>query len=183
VLFSFRGRTIRSPLPDISNDACGNPGDYRICRHIARHNCASSYERPNPDRDAAHHCTVAAERDTIGHSRPGQRPVIGSLQPAILIYCTWIQVIDEHHPMADEDAVPETHAAADKRMAGDFAVTANVDTFLDLDKCADPGPVAYRATIQVDQSRLVNDDITAQNYVSGYHFDGVLALLTSLSPA
>lgn len=71
--------------------------------------------------------------------------------------------------MPDEDTVAKIHAAADEAVTGDFAVTANADIFLDLNECADSGSVTDRASVEINEVRLVNDHVLPESYVTCYH--------------
>lgn len=60
-------------------------------------------------------------------------------------------VVDEHHTVADEDAVPDPDPGADEAMALNFAGGSDFDPRLNLGKGTDPGPGTDRASVEVGE--------------------------------
>ena len=105
--------------------------------------------------------TVTLER--IGHARTERCaladaglfhfPVGLGLQRAVFVGGAGIAVVDEHHPVADENVVFDGHAFADEGVAGNLAVLADGGVFLNLDKSADLGVIADFAAVEIDELR------------------------------
>jgi hypothetical protein len=64
--------------------------------------------------------------------------------------------------VADEDPVFDGHSGAEKGMTRDFAVFANFNTLLDLNKRANAGSASNPAPIKVHEVRLVDNDTFAE---------------------
>ncbi len=94
-----------------------------------------------------------------------------------------IEIVGEHHAVADEDAVLDRHALADERVARDLAVAADRRAALDFDERADPRAVADRAAVQVDELRLWNDDVLPKSERCRQSSNGDLPVCGGRRPA
>ena len=81
--------------------------------------------------------------------RAKERPAVGALQPAVVVRRPRPFVVDEDHPVADEDLVLDLDSLADERVALDLAARADYGSTLDLDEGADTRAVADRAAVEV----------------------------------
>ena len=93
-------------------------------------------------------------------------PIRLGLQPAVPRGGAGVGVIDESHPMPDEDIILDRHTFADEGVAGDLAVPADGGVFLDFHEGADLGVVADGAAVEVDEFR--EPDILPELDVFGY---------------
>lgn len=91
-------------------------------------------------------------------------PVILCLQSAV-DGRTWIEVIDEHDAMPNEDVIVYGHSFADEAVRRNLAAISNDDVFLDLDKCANLRFIAQPAAIKIDEIGLKDLYAMAQDYV------------------
>src|SRR5271157_5485936 len=78
-------------------------------------------------------------------------PVGFGLQFAFATGRPRITVVDEHHPMTDEDVVLDGHSLADERVARDLARLANFGILLHFDKCADLCLISNFTTVEIDE--------------------------------
>ena len=76
-----------------------------------------------------------------------------------------IDVVDEHHAVADEDVVLDGHAFADERVAGNLALTAHRSVLLNFHERSDFGVVADFAAVQIDEFGKLHT--LAELYVRG----------------
>src|SRR5437762_12821750 len=90
-----------------------------------------------------------------------------------------VAVVDEHHAVADEDAVLDRHAPAHEAVARDLAVAADHRAALHLDERADARVIADAAPVQVDQRRLWNRNVCTELDVRRNHFRAPPAPTTS----
>ena len=71
--------------------------------------------------------------------------------------------------MGDKYAVFESDTAAKERVARNLAIAPDAHAALDLNKCAHLGSIANHATVQVDQTGLVNHHVPAEADIFRYH--------------
>jgi len=74
-------------------------------------------------------------------------------------------VVDEHHAVADEDAVFDHNSRADEAVTGYFAALADARLLLNFDERADASIVANLASIEIDEWR--EPDILAELDIVG----------------
>ena len=77
--------------------------------------------------------------------------------------CLRVTVVDEHHAVADEDAVFNHHAFTDEAVARDFHAATDLGALLNLDESADLAFVADVTPIQVGEG--IDPDTSAQFHV------------------
>jgi hypothetical protein len=70
--------------------------------------------------------------------------------------------------MSDEHLVLDGHALADETMRRYFAARTNSSAHLDFDEGTNPGLVANRAAVQVDEIRMKDPHIAAKLNVLRY---------------
>lgn len=90
-------------------------------------------------------------------------PVVLRLQVPLFCYRPRVSIVDEHHSVADEDAVFNSHTLTNKGMAGNLHPAADSRPFLDLDKGTNLALVTNFTAIQVDVG--INLDISAQFHI------------------
>src|SRR5690606_13698658 len=73
-----------------------------------------------------------------------------------------MEVVGEHHAVADEDLVLHDHALAHEAVRGDLAARADRGVLLDLDEGPDPGVVADRAAVEVHERRVRDPHVLAE---------------------
>jgi len=79
---------------------------------------------------------------------------------------TRISIINERHPMPDENPGFDCHPFTNERMAADLAVSADLGAFLDFDERSDSGLVSNLATIKINKA--VNADVLPELYIGCY---------------
>jgi hypothetical protein len=110
----------------------------------------------------ANHCTlsnfntpqygsIGADRSTLADISFYERPVCFGLHAAIRIGASWKHIVDEHDSVANEYSIIDCNPIAYERMAGDFAVSSDIYSFLHFSKGADFSSVSNAATIEVDK--------------------------------
>src|SRR6185503_17261907 len=144
-------------------------GDDGAGRNVLGYYSAGAHERAFANRHAAEDRRVAADRGAPRHPRFDQLPVRLGLQDAFAADGTRIRVVDEHHPVTDEDAVLDGDAVADEGVARDLAVGSDHGAALHLDEGADARVAADPAAVQVDQPRLWNRHVWTHLYVGRNH--------------
>ena len=164
----------------IPDDSCWYTRNNGMIRNVARHYRARTDQRILTDRNPPQDRRVTAN----GRIRPDTRrqtgPVVLRLQSAVGIYSARVSVIDEHDTVADKHAVFDGHAGAQKRMARDLAVRANLDVFLNFHEWTDARSLPDRTPVDVHEIGLVNDDTLTQLHVGTNHSRGSI-LVTKIS--
>jgi len=119
---------------------------------------------PGPDQRVLADGHATKDDRTAPQGSPGldgggdHFPILFGLQ-AVARGGTGIKVVDEHHPMSNEDPVLQGHPFTKEAMAADLTEFPDLDPFLDLDKGPDLGMVPHFATVKIDQIRVMDGDI------------------------
>jgi hypothetical protein len=71
-------------------------------------------------------------------------------------------IIDEHHPMSDEDFIFNHYPFANKGVRRYLAPRTNIGTNLYLNECTNPSLIADNAIIQIDQVGIMDSDLSAE---------------------
>src|SRR5712691_7145902 len=131
--------------PLTSGDA-GNDGVgwYVPCDHGA-----GSHESPGPDSNAAEDNGSGAERGSSFHDGPQEGPIGIAFGSAFAGGGTREPVVDEQHPVTDEDLILDLDAVADERVARDLARRADRRPSLDLHEGSDAGVTPDAAAVEV----------------------------------
>lgn len=103
------------------------------------------------DSDAGDDGCVRADACSFFYKSWDDAPIFFRLGRAVRVGGSRELVVREHHAVADEDVVFDSHALAQKRVRRYLASTADLDSFLDLDECTDARFVADLASVGVDE--------------------------------
>jgi len=155
---------------DIANDAGGHTGNDRKRGDVFRENCARAHQCAFANSDARQDRRVAPNRGVVPDVRLDHLPIRLRLQAAIGIYGSGVQIVNEHNAMPDENTVAYRDAGANKSVAGDLAIRADLRITLYFNESADLGSVTDRAAVQVYQVRLEDLHIAAQHNIDGDHW-------------
>src|SRR5262245_12041451 len=122
---SPQGRQLgRSGLAEelVSRDGPGGKPVYRRPgRYRARPPRARSDQSAGADPDAAEDDDTGPERGAVFDDCREQLPVGVGLQAPVSGRGPWTLVVDEQHPVTDEDVVLDRHSVTDERVALDLA--------------------------------------------------------------
>ena len=167
---NHRGTEIHTPdeqIKSTSNNAGRIAGNRRASCHVPGHHCAGADNGPFTDRHAAKDGRAAADAGAPLHNGGHWFPIIIGLQAAFRGGRARHFIVDESHPVANEDFVFDLHGFADEGVAGDLAVTADARVFLNLDKRTHLRAVADFAAVEIDE--VMDDDIASQLDVGRDH--------------
>ena len=103
------------------------------------------------DGHSAENDRPGAEACASTDGRSEQEPVSFGLARPTFRRRSRLIVVDEYDSVAHEDLVLECHAVADEAMALNLAASPDYRSTLDLDECADSGPIADPAPVQVGE--------------------------------
>ncbi|EGE59471.1 hypothetical protein RHECNPAF_2190073 [Rhizobium etli CNPAF512] len=154
---------------NVTGDPGRDTGNNGAVRHILGHDSAGADLGGLSDCHAGKNGGVAADRCMALDQCGNDDPVGLRLQTAVRVDGARVSVIGEHHPVADKNAVLERHAFAEEGVAGDFAVFADDDVFLDFNEGADARSRANRAAVQIHKISMVNNAAVVQLDVRGNH--------------
>jgi hypothetical protein len=147
----------------------GNARDNLARSDVARHNRSGTYYCALADRDPTHNDRTASERGTFAHSRFDHLPIGWSSKGPVNIGCVRLQIVNEYHPVTDENLIFDHHALAQETVRRDLAPLADHHPLLDLDKGANSRFVAYPTGIDIDQVGLEDPDVTTQFRINDRH--------------
>src|ERR1700744_271914 len=136
-------------LFDVAKNSCRISGHDRVGRNILGDNTASAYNRVLTDMNVRKNRGTRTDGRTLLNDRTFDLPISFCLQIAIGSRSSRIAVIDEHHPVPDEDVVLYNDAFTDKGVTGNLTASSDTGIFLDLYECADLCLVSDLAPIQV----------------------------------
>ena len=120
--------------------------------------CALAY------RDTGENRRVAADRCASLHQRGNHGPISVGLQASVRVHGPGMQIVGEHHAVADEYALLERDPFANEGMARDLAVLTNGGVALNLDERPDSCARADAAPVHVDQIRMMDDNAFFENH-------------------
>src|SRR6516165_325039 len=126
--------------------------DDRICRHIFRDHAARADDRVFADCDVGQNRNSGSDGGALLHDGPLDLPVGLGLQLTVG-GGTRVSVIDEHHPVPNEDVVFDGDPLAHEGVARDLASLADGRVLLNFDKGSDFCLVSNFATVEVDELR------------------------------
>jgi hypothetical protein len=122
---SSRGHDALSPPAHVAGDSCRNTRNNRVVGDVVGHDCAGANQRAFSDNDARQNRRIAPYRRSILDSCPNEVPILLALKATLSCHSHGIDVIDEHHSMADEYTVFDIDSFANETVAGDFAILSN----------------------------------------------------------
>ena len=163
---SRAGRAFLSNVPD---DPRRHARDDRVIRNIPGHNRACSNQGPLANRDAAENCGTAPYGRLALNVRRYDRPIGFCLEFTITIDRSWVGVVDKDDTMSNKHSVFYADTLTDKRVAGYLAALSDCRPPLNLNESPDPGLGAYRATVQVNEFRMMNNDTRSKPDVVRNH--------------
>src|ERR1019366_2803972 len=134
-----------------SQDSRGVSGHDGIRRDAAGDYASGSHHGILADREVGQDGGARPNRSPALDQGGRDLPILLGLQGAARRRGARVDIVDERHPVPDEDVVLNGYAFADEGVAGDLAVAPHPGVLLDLDKRADLGVIAHLAAVQVDE--------------------------------
>jgi hypothetical protein len=156
----------RTGVPDHTRWDAGHDG---VWRDAPGDDGSGTDDGPRPDRDTGEDGRIAADRGALADRGVNLSPVLLRLQSAVAPRGSRVEVVGEHHAVADEDLVLDGDPGANERVRGDLASPADPRILLNFDECADLRGLADVAPVQIDQIRVSNLDPVAHLHIRCDH--------------
>jgi hypothetical protein len=142
-----------------------------VIGHVVSYYSSGADQRAFSDGYTSENDRSAADRCAPLYPRRHNLPVRLGLEPAVL-GSPWVQIVDEHHSVADEYVIFNGDPFANESVRRNLAPVPHNCVFLNLDEGPDLGLVAHPAAIKVDQIRLEDLYSVAQDNIGrNWHED------------
>jgi hypothetical protein len=159
---------VRQSIINFADDSGGVAGNDNIIGHIVDHYAACAHDGARADRNPAHDRSIRSYGGPPFDKGWNNLPILFRLEIAGFIDGPRKPVINEHDPMTYEDLILNDDSLADEGVTLDFAILSDRCIFLDLDKRADPGSIAYGATVEVDE--IIENDVFTEDHIGSNFF-------------
>src|SRR6266568_6075264 len=122
-----------------------------VRRDVPGHDTPGADDGKLTDSNSAQHGGARADGGAPLYQGRFASPILLRFQLSLCVGGTRIQVVDEGDIVPDKDLILQGYSFADKRVTGNLATVANLNTFLDFDKGADLHIIADLAAIKVGE--------------------------------
>src|SRR5712692_10881459 len=134
----------------------GIPGHNAVRRDVPGHYAPGADHGEFTDGDSTQQGGAGADGGAPLYQSRFASPLLLRFQLSIGVGGTRIKVVDEGDIVSDKDLLLQSYSFADKRVTGNFAPTANPDSFLDFDKGTDFHVIANLAAIKIGEPVYAN---------------------------
>src|SRR5713101_8399026 len=134
----------------------GIPGHNAVRRDVPGHHAPCADDGKLTDGDSTQQGGAGADGGAPFYQSRFANPLLLRFQLSIRVGGTGIKVVDESDVVPDKDLILQGYPFADKRVTGNFAPTANPNSFLDFDKGTDFDVIANLAAIKIGEPVYAN---------------------------